>query len=421
MKLIELVVLDEENKDLGIDAIALVDEPAIEEGFYFFNRHSFVTPQSGEQQDEFISRCIPVLIGEGKDQDQAAAICYSYWKEKMNMFPTDEITPAMENFGADTSALPAYTDQTGQTKKKKVKTFVEIIQEALAAEDVSEDDLVAGTTYIALAEEGQVPNNGEVYFTYKGEGPERTFCDTYWNREFNLTEIFNLNFNNPGFGPEGSDYYNTFLYKGGPNCKHYWEPTSITLDFRGLDPMNVKFNPVKHRPFLILDLQRHGYSEADLETAKTPMYDMANRGYLMNSVKNYAFADEDQRIVVGPIMIPDLKILRRDEETGKFYQVYFSKNTVKRLSEKYMRELKIHNANEHHDPNMPTNVTMLESWIIEDSSKDKSALYGFQLPVGTWFGAFRINNDETWKKVKDGTFKGFSIEGNFQERLIKES
>jgi hypothetical protein len=51
---------------------------------------------------------------------------------------------------------------------------------------------------------------------------------------------------------------------------------------------------------------------------------------------------------------------------------------------------------------------------------DKSNLYGFSLPKGTWFGIFKINDDETWKKVKDGTFNGFSIEGNFQEREITE-
>ena len=41
--------------------------------------YGFVTPSPGESEDDFISRCIPVLIGEGKDGDQSAAICYSYW------------------------------------------------------------------------------------------------------------------------------------------------------------------------------------------------------------------------------------------------------------------------------------------------------------------------------------------------------
>ena len=37
--------------------------------------------KKGEQESEFISRCIGEEIGAGYEQDQAAAICYSYWRE----------------------------------------------------------------------------------------------------------------------------------------------------------------------------------------------------------------------------------------------------------------------------------------------------------------------------------------------------
>jgi hypothetical protein len=40
---------------------------------------------SGESKDEFISRCIADEVSAGKEQDQAAAICYSYWdKDKLS-------------------------------------------------------------------------------------------------------------------------------------------------------------------------------------------------------------------------------------------------------------------------------------------------------------------------------------------------
>jgi len=41
-----------------------------------------VKVRSGETEDEYISRCIPVIIGEGYLQDQAAAICYSDWRKR---------------------------------------------------------------------------------------------------------------------------------------------------------------------------------------------------------------------------------------------------------------------------------------------------------------------------------------------------
>lgn len=42
-----------------------------------------VEPKSGESEEEFIGRCIPYMIGEGYEQEQATAICYTKWGEKM--------------------------------------------------------------------------------------------------------------------------------------------------------------------------------------------------------------------------------------------------------------------------------------------------------------------------------------------------
>ena len=44
-----------------------------------------VNPNKGEREQDFISRCIPEEISSGREQSQAAAICYSYWrKDKMS-------------------------------------------------------------------------------------------------------------------------------------------------------------------------------------------------------------------------------------------------------------------------------------------------------------------------------------------------
>ena len=41
------------------------------------------TPREGEEQKDFVSRCIPIVLKEGtaKDRSQAAAICFSMWRE----------------------------------------------------------------------------------------------------------------------------------------------------------------------------------------------------------------------------------------------------------------------------------------------------------------------------------------------------
>jgi hypothetical protein len=66
--------------------------------------------------------------------------------------------------------------------------------------------------------------------------------------------------------------------------------------------------------------------------------------------------------------------------------------------------------------NKTSGVYLTESWIIEQSAKDKSNLYGFTLPRGTWFGVYKVDDRNIWDKVKDGTFRGFSIEGLFEHK-----
>jgi hypothetical protein len=63
-------------------------------------------------------------------------------------------------------------------------------------------------------------------------------------------------------------------------------------------------------------------------------------------------------------------------------------------------------------------LTLVESWIVEDEVNDKSRKYGLDVPVGTWMGAVKVNNDEIWNEyVKSGKVKGFSIEGYFADKM----
>jgi hypothetical protein len=47
---------------------------------------------------------------------------------------------------------------------------------------------------------------------------------------------------------------------------------------------------------------------------------------------------------------------------------------------------------------------------------DKSTALGFDVPKGTWMVSYKINNKETWQKIKNGELNGFSITGNFIEK-----
>ena len=138
----------------------------------------------------------------------------------------------------------------------------------------------------------------------------------------------------------------------------------------------------------------------------------------------FAKVDEEKRILISPALIPEKTILRHDPNTSSDYFVFFSKATVKKASELYLKHNNHHKATYQHQDRI-SGVLTVESWIIEDSKLDKSTLYGFSLPVGTWMVSLKIENNEIWSKIKDGELKGLSIEGyftsKFEEMNKKES
>jgi len=131
----------------------------------------------------------------------------------------------------------------------------------------------------------------------------------------------------------------------------------------------------------------------------------------------FASVSDEKRLVLGPILVPDKKIIRVDGE-GKPYWVYLTADTIKKLSELYLQKKKTDSATLEHDGHV-SDISLVESWITESRTKDKSAMYGMSLPVGTWMGTMKINNDEVWEDyVKTGKVKGFSIEGMFGHKLV---
>jgi len=190
--------------------------------------------------------------------------------------------------------------------------------------------------------------------------------------------------------------FNLIDWKGGPNCKHFWEEV-IVFKKEGRAAMMISKGPAAGQ------MGQSNHSRTD-------------RGYYDMSFK---FAEEEQRVIVGPAMIPQQLIPRRDA-LGNIYHVYFTKDTVKKIAEKFLRENKHNNTDVNHDDDVTVNNTLLESWIIEDPKHDKSGMYGYELPKGTWMVSYKINDDATWQRIKNGEIKGFSVAGNFIEKAVNK-
>jgi len=123
---------------------------------------------------------------------------------------------------------------------------------------------------------------------------------------------------------------------------------------------------------------------------------------------------DEKRLVAGPLLIPNKKILRVDGG-GKKYSVFFTPETIEKVARRFMKN-KYGDVVTLEHGEKTSGVYLTELWLVEQSTKDKSNTYGFTLPKGTLFGVYKIDNEQVWSKVKDGTFKGFSIEGLFEHR-----
>ena len=128
-----------------------------------------------------------------------------------------------------------------------------------------------------------------------------------------------------------------------------------------------------------------------------------------------AEVDKERRILMGALLIPNKPIYRRSGDDE--YYIYFSKETVLKASQMYLMQGNQNNSTLEHQYKID-GLTLVESWLVEDKVHDKSVKYGMDLPLGTWVGSVKVNNDKIWNEfVKTGKVKGFSIEGYFADKM----
>lgn len=354
-KIVELGIdiddLDQELfEELGVDVISLVENPAIEVDFLAF---------ADENLEEELAK---------------------KKKKKKSYYATEE----------EQEAILAFAREAGTPIMAE-----DIVVDLSAAEFDTVTDVLRGISALDILNRLPVKKDEPAVTRYRYQGPpaERKFCrammrlDKLYTRE-EITRMVNIN---RDFGHDNSPY-SKWSYKGGPNCKHFWEEVAV---FKGSNNQNV----------IIVKGPASGNAGVD-------PYSMPKHGYY---AQQFAL-DEDQRIATGPIMIPNKMILRRDEEGNPFY-VYFTKKTIRKMAEKFLGQNKQNNTDVEHDGAIKTDNTLLETWVSQHPTKDKSAAIGFNLPAGTWYASYRINSDEDWQRIKNGELKGFSLAGNFLERM----
>ena len=126
----------------------------------------------------------------------------------------------------------------------------------------------------------------------------------------------------------------------------------------------------------------------------------------------YAIANEEKRIVRGVVMRADFPIYRYDEKFGEYYIIYKA-DTIRQMAEKYLLESRQNDVNLMHEDNSDVDGVQMVQYFIKDTGVGVNPAGFEDIADGSLFAEFHIVNDEVWEQVKDGTFKGYSLEGVF--------
>ena len=445
------------------------------------SKEEFVDPRGGESEDDFLGRCIPKLLSEGYDQEQASAICYSSYRERYEEDKRTIQTYVQRLFQllGELDGLPVFATPTEASEVAKIAgctgyhehevgEFVvympceehdpsmdemlnEAYEEWLKGQEKSWDNLSPEEQSELLK---QLEELGEADVIFK-----REFINTSAIRsaakpdEVSFMDSPNTRIRYKYVGPRDS--------KNRDFCRFLLDIDKVyrkeDINNMSLAGPNTGFGPGPKNNFYNIFLYKGGkYCRHNWEVITQffePKFDKWGRyettdvqkpfDLLTNPASGLALIGgqvvnpsdivtsrfsrqefQDQQIIAGPLMIPDKLIERYDEKDGKYY-VYFSEETIKKIAYKFMQKKYTDSTNIEHDSNKTfDDVFVVESWIVADPKRDKSLIYsgGKEYAKGTWYGMMKVKNNLLWNDyIKSGELKGFSVEGFFIDELINQS
>ena len=494
MKVVKLTI-DEENEFEGIDAVALVEEPAIEIDFQAFSEQKFEThndyPQAAKKAAEqgikrnkelgnkcgtqvgkvraqqlatgenvsidTIKRMRSFLLRQKdnydlavrrKDYDACGYISYLLWggpaalpwaEKKLRQAgllekSNEEIicdyfnsNNSIESFIKETTQISDnkfFDDMSTETQELLLKALGKtgITADKLTEDGWEEIDVNEFHKFLKFAiesdtEKGSLQDTSNYRVLYKYEGPKdsknRKFCRQVLDKNllYRLEDINNMSLE--GTNSEFSSY-DIFTYKGSYNCRHRWVQKFFRKD-KPLDEQK-RATTTNKGPREVIGGPRT--QEAAQRNPKSRTLAEVLEG-IAPAAWTFSKQEGEKMLLAGPLMVADKLIPRIDDEGNKYY-VFFDQEAIQKLSYKLMRNKLIDSINIEHDSQRKVDdISLVETWLVEDPQRDKSNSYGYELNKGSWFGVYKVNNKDVWDKyIKTGKVKGFSVEGLFNDKTI---
>ena len=393
-KIIELFI-DDDYEEAGIEAISLVSRPAHDETWMAFNSECSCGTHKMESQLE--DAYSPYTVVDG-----------NFCNNHPNLATLGEPAGTLESDGWEIVRIERMTPQV--IHKMNQQRFSRPNDESVLDKETF-----------------------RVRYKYIGprDSKTREFCEQMlsFNRVYRIEDIDALTDSvaNPEFG-----FYEIFTWRGSYNCRHQWvrliykkEGTIINSgsSTRGLEDTQG----------LGATLQPDTRTEATINS-RTPenqwkpgqprtgnFSEQTSDGETVPESQKMVFSviDEEKKIIVGAAMVPN-RMIHRYDDLGNLYYVFFSKESIKKMADKFLKEKRTDETSiEHNGLKLGSQkVFITESWVSEDPVYDKSRKFGFDLPVGTWYVSMKVNDDKVWKLIKDKALTGYSVEGLFAEKSV---
>ena len=374
-KIVELFINDEFDES-GIEAISLVSRPAHDETWMAFNKNNQTIITDKFDDEEKLN---PYIVVED-----------DFCNINKEIFELGEPYEKLINEGYDIVRVEKITPQA--VHKMNEEKFTESNPNAESVLDKNQPYLVR-YKYIGIR-----------------DNKNRTFCRQMLQagKVYTIEDIDRLT---DSVANEQFGFYSIFMYRGSYNCRHQW----VRLLYKKGTEIRNRDTSVKG----LVDVQGLG---PDLQPNTVPdnQRDKVEPrvGSSFSEQKNYYF-DDEKRIIVGAAMVPN-KMIHRYDELGNLYYVFFSKVSIKKMADRFLKQKRTDQTSIEHDGIKlgSDKVYITESWVSEDPIKDKSAAYGFNLPAGTWFVSMFVADPEVWDMIKKKALTGFSVEGLFAEKSV---
>lgn len=86
----------------------------------------------------------------------------------------------------------------------------------------------------------------------------------------------------------------------------------------------------------------------------------------------------------------------------------------------YEYVLNFRDTGEEHIPTMRKKGKLVESCVLTAEKQRAMGIPAGTLPIGWWIG-FKIEDDDAWERVKNGTYRMFSIEGKASREPVEKA